>query len=147
MSPQEHLSLLAGGEPHTREEWEKAAADVLRKAGRMKDGDSDALVWSKLTRTTLDGIEISPLGTPLLVADVPEPGEPGLAPYTRGSVAGRPDEGWDIRAHHADPDAEQSATHVITDLENGVTSLWLQVGEAGIATADLPTVLRDVLLD
>ena len=147
MSQQEHLSLLAGGEPHTREEWEKAAADVLRKAGRMKDGDSDALVWSKLTRTTLDGIEISPLGTPLLVADVPEPGEPGLAPYTRGSVAGRPDEGWDIRAHVADPDAEQSAKDVITDLENGVTSLWLQVGEAGIAVVDLPVVLADVLLD
>ncbi|GAA1921154.1 methylmalonyl-CoA mutase family protein [Nocardioides marmoribigeumensis] len=147
MSPQEHLSLLAGGEPHTREEWEKAAADVLRKTGRMKAEDSDALVWSKLTRTTLDGIEITPLGTPLLVADVPEPGEPGLAPYTRGSVAGRADEGWDVRAHYADPDAEQSARDVLTDLENGVTSLWLQLGEAGIAVADLPVVLEDVLLD
>jgi methylmalonyl-CoA mutase len=143
----EHLSLLAGGEPHSREEWEKAAADVLRKTGRMKEGDADALVWSKLTRTTLDGIEISPLGTPLLVADVPEPGEPGVAPYTRGAVAGRADEGWDVRAHYADPDAEQTAKDVLTDLENGVTSLWVQVGETGIAATDLPTALKDVLLD
>ena len=143
----EHLSLLAGGEPHSREAWEKAAADVLRKTGRMREGDSDALVWSKLTRTTLDGIEISPLGTPLLVADVPEPGEPGLAPFTRGSVAGRPDEGWDVRAHVADPDAAKSAQDVLTDLENGVTSLWVQLGPAGVAVRDLPTVLEHVLLD
>ena len=143
----EHLSLLAGGEPHTREEWEKAAADVLRKSGRMKPEDADALVWSKLTRTTLDGIEITPLGTPLLVTDVPDAGEPGLAPYTRGAVAGRPEEGWDVRAHYADPDAEQTARDVLTDLENGVTSLWLQLGDAGIAVADLPTALKDVLLD
>ena len=143
----DHLSLLAGGAPHTREEWEKAAADVLRKTGRMKDTDSDALVWSKLTRTTLDGIEISPLGTPLLLADVPEPGLPGAAPYTRGAVETPPQEGWDIRAHVADPDAAQSAKDVLTDLENGVTSLWLQLGEAGIALADLPTVLDGVLLD
>ncbi len=146
MSP-EHLSLLAGGEPHSREEWEKAAAGVLRKAGRMKPEDPDALVWSKLTRTTLDGIEVTPLGTPLLVTDVPEPRDPGLAPFTRGSVVGRPEEGWDVRAHVADPDAEQSARDVLTDLENGVTSLWLQVGAAGLAVADLPTVLEGVLLD
>lgn len=143
----ERLSLLAGGEPHTREQWEKAAADVLRKTGRMKADDPDALVWSKLTRTTLDGIEVSPLGTPLLVADVPEPGAPGQAPYTRGRVESLPEEGWDVRAHVADPDAARSAADVITDLENGVTSLWLSVGGPGIAVADLPEVLRDVLLD
>ena len=49
----EHLSLLAGGEEHTRAEWEKAAADVLRKSGRMSDDDPDDLVWTKLTRTSL----------------------------------------------------------------------------------------------
>ena len=36
---------------------------MLRKARRLTDEDDDALVWEKLTRTTLDGIGITPLGT------------------------------------------------------------------------------------
>ena len=36
---------------------------------------------------------------------------------------------------------------VLADLENGVTSLWLAVGEGGLAAGDLPEVLPDVLLD
>ncbi len=142
----EHLSLLAGGQEHTRAEWEKAAADVLRKAGRMTAEDPDALVWGKLTRTTLDGIAVRPLGTAADVTDV-EPGQPGLAPFTRGSTRSRPDEGWDVRAHVADPDAARSAADVLTDLENGVTSLWLSLGRGGIAVADLPVVLERVFLD
>ena len=36
---------------------------------------------------------------------------------------------------------------MLTDLENGVTSLWLGVGAGGIAAGDLPEVLAGVLLD
>ncbi len=148
MATQEHLSLVAGApRTHTREDWEKAAADVLRKSGRMKDDDPDALVWEKLTRITLDGIEVPPLGTPELVIGVPDPGVPGQAPYTRGARLSRPEEGWDVRAHVADGDAARSAADVLTDLENGVTSLWLSLGDGGVAIDDLPTVLAEVLLD
>ncbi len=151
----EHLSLLAGRQEHPsagedradRELWEKAAADVLRKAGRMKAEDPDALVWEKLTRTTLDGIAVAPLATPETVQDIAAPGEPGTAPYTRGSAVSRPEEGWDIRAHLADPDAVQSAADAITDLENGVTSLWLTLGRGGIAISDLARVLDKVYVD
>ena len=145
---EQHLSLLAGAsQSYARDDWEKAAADVLRKSGRMKDDDPDARVWEKLTRITLDGIEVAPLGTPELVAGVPEVGLPGQAPYTRGTALTRPEEGWDVRAHLADPDAERSARDAITDLENGVTSLWLSLGPGGISVADLSDVLGDVLLD
>jgi methylmalonyl-CoA mutase len=148
MGNEEHLSLLAGASrDFTRADWEKAAADVLRKAGRMKDDDPDARVWEKLTRITLDGIEVAPLGTPELVAGLPEVGVPGQAPYTRGTALSRPEEGWDVRAHLADGEAEQSARDAVTDLENGVTSLWLSLGPGGIAVSDLPTVLRNVMLD
>lgn len=143
----EHLSLLAGGQEHTRAEWEKAAADVLRKTGRMKADDPDSLVWEKLTRTTLDGIEVAPLGTAETVADLPDPGEPGAAPYTRGSALSRTGEGWDVRAHLADPDPKPAAEAALTDLENGVTSLWLTVGRGGIAVDDLGTVLENVYVD
>lgn len=147
----EHLSLLADGQDHDRAleraRWEKAAADVLRKTGRMTPEDPDALVWDKLTRTTLDGIAVPPLGTPETVADVAPAGLPGTAPYTRGSRAVPAEDGWDVRAHLADPDPARAAEDALTDLENGVTSLWLSVGRGGIAVADLPTVLKDVYVD
>ena len=151
----EHLSLLAGRQEHSsadqdrsdRELWEKAAADVLRKAGRLKDDDPDSKVWEKLTRTTLEGIAVPPLATPETVQDVQDPGQPGEAPYTRGSRVSAPAEGWDIRAHLADPDAEQAAADAITDLENGATSLWLTVGRDGLAVTDLPRVLEKVYVD
>ncbi len=143
----EHLSLLADGEEHTRAEWEKAAADVLRKSGRMGAEDPDALVWDRLTRTTLDGVRVPPLGTSASVTDLPDTGQPGLAPFTRGAAVSRSEEGWDVRVHVADPDAARSAADAITDLENGATSLWLSLGQGGLAVADLPTVLAEVYLD
>ena len=147
----EHLSLLADGRAHDpaeeRARWEKAAADVLRKTGRMTADDPDALVWDKLTRTTLDGVPVAPLGTPSSLDGLPPVGVPGQAPYTRGAAVTRPQEGWDVRAHLGDPDATQAHADALLDLENGVTSLWLTVGRGGIAVADLPTVLDGVLLD
>ena len=58
------LALALDGPAATRADWEKAAAAVLRKAGRLRDDDPDDAVWAKLSRTTLDGIQVSPLGTP-----------------------------------------------------------------------------------
>src|SRR5215207_8399127 len=94
---------LTGG-PHRRADWEKAAADVLRKSGRMSPDDPDDLVWRKLTRTTLDGIEVPPLGVGEDVQGLPDTGVPGAAPYTRGAALTPTVHGWDVRAHLADPD-------------------------------------------
>jgi methylmalonyl-CoA mutase len=126
---------LADGREHTQQDWEKLAAGVLRKSGRIAEGDADALVWDKLTRRTLDGIAITPLGTPALVDDL--------------TTAGRPDRAgeWDVRGYFADPDAAATAHDVQTDLDNGVTSLWLEIGAGGIAVEDLGTALKGVLLE
>jgi len=126
---------LAGPREHTQQEWEKLAAGVLRKSGRIGEDDADALVWDKLTRRTLDGIAVSPLGTPALVGDL--------------ATSGRPDRigDWHVSAHFADPDASVTAADIKTDLENGVTALYLEVGAGGIAVEDLATVLDGVLLD
>ena len=64
------LALTERRGPHSREDWEMAAAAVLRKAGRLRDGDSDAEVWDRLSLRTLDGITVSPLGTPDLIDDL-----------------------------------------------------------------------------
>lgn len=145
----EPLSLLAGGQDshaYSQDQWEKIAAAVLRKSGKLTEGDPDDVVWSKLTRTTLDGIPVSPLGTAELVADLPATGLPGQAPFTRGREATRND-AWDIRPLFCDPDAKATAADVLTDLENGATSVWLQLGAAGIPVAELTIALEKVLFD
>jgi methylmalonyl-CoA mutase len=126
---------LASGPGYSRADWEKSAAAVLRKAGRLVEGDADDLVWAKLTRKTLDGIAITPLGTPALVEDL--------------ATAGRPDRAgdWDIRGYFPDPDATATAADIALDLNNGVNSVWLEVGSAGVALEGLATALDGVLLD
>jgi methylmalonyl-CoA mutase len=133
-SPADQIALAAGP-AHTRADWERIAAGVLRKSRRLGEDDPDDAVWSALTRTTLDGIEIPPLGTPAALD--------GLR------TSGRPDRvgEWDVRAWFADPDARATAADIQTDLDNGVTSVWLEVGPGGVAVEDIGTALGAVLLD
>jgi methylmalonyl-CoA mutase len=126
---------LESGPAHTRSDWEKAAAGVLRKSRKLGDDDADDLVWDRLTRTTLDGIPVTPLGTPEDAAGLTTAGRPTRA-----------DE-WDVRALFADPDAKATATDVQVDLDNGVTSLWVQAGAGGLPVPELGTALAGVLLD
>ncbi|MEJ7633719.1 methylmalonyl-CoA mutase subunit beta [Aeromicrobium sp.] len=138
---------LSEGLEHSQDEWEQAAAAVLRKAGKLADDASDSEVWHQLATTTLDGISVTPLGTPTLSEDLPDGGLPGQAPFTRGSVASRELDGWDVRAWFADPDAERTARDVVTDIENGVNSLWLSTGTGAIPIDALATILEPVFLD
>ena len=110
---------------------------MLRKSGRLTDEDADAAVWTKLARTTLDGISVAPIGTP---ADLE-----GLV------TAGRPtrEGAWDIRSLVADPDAKAANEAVLADLNGGVTSIWLSAGAdtdvaatlAGVDLSIAPVVL------
>lgn len=128
----ESLSLETGA-AHGREEWEASAAAVLRKSGRIKDDEPDSVVWERLTRTTLDGIAITPLGTR---ADLD-----GLT-VGLGAPASQRGERWDIRPVFANPDAKATAAEVLTDLENGASSVWLAADVTDVAAA-----LEGVLLD
>lgn len=131
------LLSLAGDWANGRQEWEAAAGAVARKAGRLRDGAPDSDVWAALGTATLDGVAITPLGTPEQTADLTRP------------VLGAPREldGWDVRAHFTDPDIDLTAEHVVTDLENGVNSLWLVVGYGGIGVESLGRILEPVFLD
>jgi len=128
-------------------DWEAATASVLHKLRRLAEDAPDGDVWSALTHTTLDGLAITPLGTPAV--EVPDPGLPGAAPFTRGAGTARDAEldGWDVRAWFADPDLDATVDHVHTDLENGVNSLWLAVGDGAIPVKALATVLERVFVD
>lgn len=128
-------------------QWGRAAAAVLRRGGRLAEGDPDSAVRDRLTRRTLDGIPVTPLGTPATVADLGDPGMPGAPPFLRGTGTGRTDLGWDIRVPLADPDVARSAEHAVADLENGATSVWVRLGPGAIPVAALGDVLAGVYLD
>jgi methylmalonyl-CoA mutase len=133
--PEIEQIALESGTAHSRDEWEHVAAAVLRKARRLGADDPDDLVWDRLATTTLDGIAITPLGTPEALAGLRTSGRP-----TRAGA-------WDVRGWFADPDPKITAADVATDLDNGVTSLWLQVGDGGVAPDDLARALDGVRLD
>ena len=138
--------LLAEGVEVDVSEWEKATADVLRKTKKLAADAPDSEVWSVLAHQTLDGISVTPLGTPALSDDLADPGLPGQAPFTRGASATRELDGWDNRAWFTDPDIDVTADHVVADIENGVNSLWLAVGEGAIPADALVRVLEPVFL-
>ena len=126
------LDLADPGDRWTVADWEKATAAVLRKARRMTDEDPDELVWDKLTRTTLDDIPVTPLGTAAALEDL----------VTAGRPVSRTGD-WDIRAHLVGRDPKAANEAALVDLDGGVTSLWLEVAP----DADLATLLDRVLLD
>jgi methylmalonyl-CoA mutase len=111
--------------------WEAATAAVLRKARRLGEDAPDSDVWAALSRTTLDGIEVAPIGQP--------PDLDGLI------TAGRPPRtgAWDVRTSLVGDDAAAINEAALVDLDNGATSLHLDL----VAGRDLAVALRGVLLD
>ncbi|WP_169946096.1 methylmalonyl-CoA mutase subunit beta [Microbispora sp. H11081] len=123
------LADPAAGFPQaTRERWRELAADVLRRSGW--DGPPDA-VEDALSTTTYDAVAVAPLYDAADLPDAPR--------VVRGPGP------WDVRQRHADPDPAATREAIHADLENGVTSLWLDL--EAIDPAALPTVLDGVLLD
>jgi len=142
--------LLAGEFPAaTRDEWRALVAGVLRKAGREELPDP---VEDALRRPVATGVPVAPLYTAEDAGDLPTAvGVPGLAPFVRGARAGAGSRevpaGWDVRQRHAHPDVAVTKEAVLADLENGVTSLWLALGDGAIPVDALPDVLDGVYLD
>ncbi|GLX93124.1 methylmalonyl-CoA mutase [Herbidospora sp. NBRC 101105] len=118
------MDLAAGFDPGSREEWRALALGVLRKSGY--EGDDPE---GRLATRLYDGVTIAPLYDTL--PDAPRPvGRAGA---------------WDVRQRHAHPDARVTREAVLADLENGVSSIWLDL--TALDPADLPVALDGVLLD
>lgn len=135
---------LAAEFPHaTHEQWQTLVEGVLRKSGKDVSGTA---AEAALSTTLEDGL----IARPLYIAPDAggEPGYPGFAPFTRGSApAGRSLSGWDVRQRHSRPDAARTNEAVLADLENGVASVWLTAGAAGVPVAQLDRALEGVHLD
>lgn len=144
----ERLSLAADFPAATRDDWQRLVEGVLRKSGASDATGASA--EDALATRLQDGIRVHPLYTAEDRTDGPaaEPGFPGLAPYVRGgSAQGAAGSGWDVRQRHTDPDPARGNEAVLADLENGVGSLWLTVGAAGVPVAALPDLLNGVFTD
>lgn len=128
------LRLVGDGDTYDVAAWEAATAAVLRKARRLGDDAPDSDVWGALTRTTLDGIAVPPIGQP---ADLD-----GLTTSGRPTRAGA----WDVRASLVGDDAQALNEAALVDLDNGATSLHLDPSDLA-RSSDLATALRGVLLD
>lgn len=138
--PDDELSLAAGFPEATHEQWQHLVAGVLRKSGKeVPDDEAEHALSTALE----DGLRVHPLYTAR--DNAPDPGLPGFPPFVRGGRAeGNTAGGWDVRQRHTAPDASA----VLSDLENGATSLWLTVGEsAGIPVPALGDALDGVHLD
>src|SRR3954453_14726455 len=109
-------------------DWERAAAGVLGRSGRLSEDDPDDAVWAALTHTTYDGVGVPPLGTPGLIAGV----DPSARPARIGD--------WDVRTRHIGDNAG-----ALADLEGGANSLWL-VCET-VAPEALPAALHGARLE
>ncbi|MDC0768960.1 methylmalonyl-CoA mutase family protein [Streptomyces sp. HD] len=137
--PDDGLELAAEFPDVSHEQWQRLVAGVLRKSGKDVEG---AQAEEALSTALEDGLRTRPLYTAHDTA--PTPGLPGFAPFVRGSRAeGNTVGGWDVRQRHTTADGAA----ILTDLENGVTSLWLAVGEGGIPVASLGGALDGVYLD
>ncbi|WP_392972377.1 methylmalonyl-CoA mutase family protein [Streptomyces sp. LN245] len=137
--PNDGLALAAEFPSATHDQWQLLVEGVLRKSGKEASG---AAAEDVLTTTLEDGLASRPLYTARDTAD--DAGFPGFAPFVRGSrPEGNTAGGWDVRQRHT---AADNAL-VLGDLENGVTSLWLTVGEGGIPVPSLEAVLDGVYLD
>ncbi|MFE5970361.1 methylmalonyl-CoA mutase family protein [Streptomyces sp. NPDC056463] len=137
--PDDGLSLAAEFSDATREQWQRLVSGVLSKSGKDVEG---AAAEDALTTTLEDGLRVRPLYAAGDIAS--DAGFPGFAPFVRsGRAEGNTLGGWDVRQRHTAADGEA----VLTDLENGVTSLWLLVGEGGIPVSSLGRVLEGVYLD
>jgi methylmalonyl-CoA mutase len=118
----------------TREQWRALVAAVLAKSGAPFDDPEQALASS-----TYDGYELRPLYT----ADDQPAGFDWATPGRRPSTG----TGWDVRQRHTGADAKRVNQAVRADLENGVTSIWLTLGDGGLAVGDLAAALDGVYLD
>jgi methylmalonyl-CoA mutase len=131
------LALAAEFPAVTRQQWQRLVAKVI---GRAADSPE-----RELATVTADGIEIAPLY--VRDGDRPGPGYPGAAPFIRGRTAAGHRAGWEVRQRHEHPDPAVAREQIMEDLEGGVSSLWLGLGDGQIPVGALPDVLAETYLD
>ncbi|MFF7941762.1 methylmalonyl-CoA mutase family protein [Nocardia gamkensis] len=126
--------------------WRKGVAGVLAKARRVDVGELPEEPERLLDETTYDGLTVAPLYTRR--DELPEQPLPGTFPFVRGRDATRDvHRGWFVSAQFAQRDAAAANREILAALENGISAIWLGVGERGVPVAELPTALNGLLFE
>ncbi|KZF12980.1 MAG: methylmalonyl-CoA mutase family protein [Rhodococcus sp. (in: high G+C Gram-positive bacteria)] len=128
--------------------WQKAVAGVLAKSRRVDIEDLPSDPEHLLDTTTYDGVTIHPLYGSL--DEQPEAPLPGAFPYVRGRDATRDvNAGWKVSARfgagQSDPEAVNRS--ILDGLNNGVSALWLCIGESDLSVGGIQRALSEVLFD
>lgn len=124
------LALTSEADRFDRAAWEAAAATMLRKTRRLGPDDPDSAVWGRLTRHTLDGVAVPPIGTPEDLEAATTLGRP-----TRQGA-------WDVRVASAAADPAP----LLDELDRGATSVWLRL-DGAVTPETLAARLDGVLAD
>ena len=131
---------LASGFPAAKYDQWRAMVDKA-----LKGADFD----KRLVAKTADGLTINPLYARKDALVAVEGAMPGVAPFTRGTKVKRDGLGWDIRTFHSEADPKALNAAILDDLDGGVTSIALHVGDTALpATREaFAAALDGVLLD
>lgn len=143
---EETLALASVFPAASTDQWRDQLTKVLERSGRKIN---NAALPEESIQTVIDGgIVLDVLYVPDSTDGQTEQPLPGFDPFTRGATTlGAVANGWDVRQLHSDPDPKRTNKMILDDLENGVSSIWLLVGDQGIAVHDLAQVLDGVELD
>ncbi|MFR9749435.1 methylmalonyl-CoA mutase family protein [Nocardia sp. 004] len=126
--------------------WRKGVLGVLAKAHRVDAAAPPAEPERLLDQVTYDGLTIAPLYT--RHDELPEQPLPGRFPFVRGHDATRDvHRGWFVGARIGERDAEAANRRILDGLVNGVSALWLGVGDRGVPVAELPAALAGLLFE
>ncbi|MFC8045732.1 methylmalonyl-CoA mutase family protein [Nocardia sp. NPDC057353] len=126
--------------------WRKGVAGVLAKARKVDAAELPDEPETLLTETTYDGLAVAPLYTRR--DERPEPPLPGTFPFVRGADAHRDvHRGWFVSGRVTDTDPAAANRRILAGLENGLSALWLGVGERGVPVAELGAALNGLLFD
>ncbi|AKK03169.1 methylmalonyl-CoA mutase family protein [Corynebacterium epidermidicanis] len=124
-----------------QQDWYRAVAKVFARVQKKDIADVPADVWTKLIRTTNDGIDVNPLYT--RADEGAEVAAPGAFPFVRGGVA--PSDGrigWGVTESFDTADAAAANKEILAALNNGTSQIVLRAE----ADVDLKAVLNNVVL-
>lgn len=127
-------------------DWQHAVAGVLAKSRRVDPSELPDDPQTLLDVHTYDGITVSPLYTS--ADELAEATLPGTFPFVRGRDPHRDvNSGWAVSARYTDRDPATTNRAILDGLTNGVSALWLGVGERGVPVDGIRAALDGVLLD
>ncbi|MGV9616052.1 methylmalonyl-CoA mutase family protein [Nocardia xishanensis] len=126
--------------------WRKGVAGVLAKARRVEVAELPDEPEQLLEQTTYDGLTVAPLYTRR--DERPELPLPGAFPFVRGRDATRDvHRGWYVSAFVGAGEGAAAKREILAGLENGISAIWLGIGERGVPVAELPAALDGLLFE